>query len=215
MNIRAIKLVSYRIFMRKLRRKIIVASLPRSGSTLVWRAITGLNKIKPSEIQKISNVIKLHKFSNKYSNQNYKTIFLFGDAINSVISTHLNGKDRYTIEQYLSYNNHFRNCGYNWDLKTKKDIFKEDFLNYEKIFDDWTTNNLYSTICVRYEKLYENIDVINNFLGFNLHLPNPRQRKTNHHLISEEQLRSTKITYSNLIDKIDSFPDIKTFNIIK
>jgi len=201
MNIANEYLIRLKALWRTKAKKIIVASIPRCGSTMLWRSLAGFqpDSTTPKGIAKKINVKKHHRFTEAHKGKRYKCIFLFGNVVLSVISTQ---KKRMT-------NQHFLNCGYKG---LAKDIFQEDFLNYEKIFDDWTTNRIYHTICVRYESLYENIAEIEEFLNIKLMLPPQRKRTTTLMDVEPSVLDNIRATYKTLIKKVSEAPNIKIIN---
>ena len=159
---------NYRFFTMN---KLILTSIPRSGSTWLFRSLCGLPQ--GSTTQKnpfIRQGWELHKthlpfhyWENKIT-ENDKIIFVYGDVIDSVISTKLNRNEP----------NHYKNCGYIGDL-TNKDIFKEDFANYELIFDSWI-NCKKNRLCIRYENFNE--QRLYGYVPFKFTLL-PRKNRTN------------------------------------
>ena len=135
-------------------KRIVVAGIPRCGTTLLWRAIVGLGPGQYTPKGYTGGIIKTHSQAPKTLPEGYKVLFLFGDIINAVISTKLKRYDQ----------RHFTNCGCSKDV-SKTDIFEEDALNYEKIFDSWMRDNGYPVLAVRYEVLFDNLDKIENFSG--------------------------------------------------
>ena len=175
---------------------ITVASIPRCGSTMLWRALNGLppGDFTPRWLKNIGcgahGIKKLHA----YEEVDGKVVFLFGDIINSVISTK---KNRFDC-------GHFKNCGYEGN---PKNIYETDFLGYEKIFDLWTKRP--DTALVRYEKLHDNMYALCRFLGKEATLPPRRERRTGHNSATLSELDAIKRTYASLILKIESMSDYK------
>lgn len=180
--------------------RIIVGGIPRCGSTMVFRALAGYPPGTTHPRDYKGNLIKAHMLPNKVK-KGYKAIFLFGDIINAIISTKLK---RYNIT-------HFKHCGCNKD-PSEVDIFEEDCLNYEKIFEDWFKYNGFPIICVRYETLIKYIKIIENFLGMRLNLPSWKDRETTYEAVSKEELEKIKKTYKDLIRKADNAPDIAIYD---
>jgi hypothetical protein len=133
--------------------KILVAGIPRSGTTLLWRAIAGLPPGDTTPPDYAGPVKKTHSLAPNTLPDDYKAVFLFGDIIASVISTRLN--------RYSEF--HFQICGSNRSPETT-DIFIEDALNYEAMFDSWHRSNSYGVMCIRYETLFANRKIIEAFV---------------------------------------------------
>jgi predicted nucleic-acid-binding Zn-ribbon protein len=176
--------------------KLIVASIPRSGSTWVHRAICGLppsSSTSKNPFIKESvgwSIYKTHRtfeyWQDKITSKD-KIVFIFGDIINSVISTK---KKRYE-------KNHFKNCGYTGPTKNKN-IYEEDFLNYELIFDSWVNCNLPNLLILRYET-FSPFDLY-NFVPFSFDLPSRRPR-ANYTNVKKSNIIKIQNTYKNLIKK--------------
>lgn len=125
-------------------------------------------------------------------------VFIFGDPIDSIVSTRMR---RWVKE-------HFVNCGAgDVDLETA-DIFREDILNYEAMFDAWMRRQPIDTICVRYERLHENKDILSCFFDRPINLPPRRPRANYAAAVTAEDLISAKATYHKLIRKIKRAPDV-------
>lgn len=176
--------------------KLIVASIPRSGSTWIHRAICNLPPSSTTSQNPVVNksagwsIYKTHRTFEHWShkiNPEDKVIFIFGDIIHSVISTK---KNRYE-------KNHFKNCGYTGSIKDKN-IYEEDFLNYESIFDSWVNCKLENFLILRYETFSPS--TLYNFVPFSFSLP-PRTPRTNYTNIKKNNIVKIQNTYKNLIQK--------------
>lgn len=190
--------------------KLIIAGIPRSGTTWLFRSIVGLNNGKTTPKQSYYNihgvyvpyirhkgydVIKTHlsyKWWTDHLNGKDKVIFLYGDVVESVISTYLNRFEK----------NHFKNCGYFGD---RKNIFKEDFLGYEDLFDSWIEAPV-DKIILKYEDF--DFDKIKDFIPFEFEFNDfiPR-RKSNREQVHRNYIKQIENTYKNLIDKIRKIND--------
>ena len=153
-------------------RSINIASIPRCGSTMLCHCIEG-TKIKsfwhgrswPYNIDKNTKVVKTHTYKIQEL-QKVRSIFLFGDIKQSILSF-INR--RWDIRS-------LRNCHYNGSI-TDANIFNADILNLELIFDNWTNNKLYPTLCVKYEYLWDNIGIIEDYLSQKIILPIKKKRR--------------------------------------
>ncbi|WP_306150166.1 MULTISPECIES: hypothetical protein [unclassified Roseibium] len=181
---------------------IVCAGVPRSGTTLMYRALAGLTAGSTTP-DIVTDVEKTHSFQPKNYSFAQKAIFLFSDPVLSVISTKLHRYDP----------KHFQNCGSGHLDPADTDIFTNDALNYEAMFDSWTNNNEVETICVRYETLYRNIPIIQSFFSpRTLFIPPYKKRSTSTADIDEIHLTQIKSTYSKLIEKTQLAPDVSIRN---
>lgn len=186
--------------------RVLIASIPRCGSTFLLRAVggflpgAGFPKVSYCAfVRNLDNFsavpfLKTHSLAPRSLPENVRAIFLFADPVEAVVST----RDR------MFNRNHFENCGY---LKDEPpDIFNRDDLGYEKIFDTWTSEHPYPVLALRFETLWEHEEAIGAFLGRKIILPvkRPRQTKVTEHL----QARVSEV-YASLVEKVRSFPDAK------
>lgn len=194
--------------------RIVVAGIPRCGTTMVWRALSGL---APSEhtpkdkfvtdlsclnlTQQSSFIIKTHSRAPDALPNDWRVIFLFGDPLLAVLSTR---RKRYDKQ-------HFANCGVSRDPATTN-IFIEDALGYEKLYDSWMAHNGYNVICVRYESIFSNISIIEKFLGVRMKLPPKQRRSSALENVDDAILRDIRQTYRSLIKKVELAPDVSIFN---
>lgn len=181
--------------------KVWISSLPRCGSTYFTRCLLGEEQGEYMPLrakQGKTGVIKNHLPPPKELPEGYKCIYLFGEVIPAVVSTFFNRFDK----------GHFKNCGYRGD---RRNIFDEDFLNYEDTFDAWLETP-YPTIFIRYEKMHENRRLIEMFLDREIQWLPWKDRTTNIYKLPMNKLRIIKKTYSGLIEKIKTMPDIMILN---
>lgn len=176
---------------------IVVASIPRCGSTLLARAVAELppGNTWPKDLPEVKKMHWPREDELKYID---RAVFLFGDIINAVISTRFKRWDE----------NHFRNCGCNKAL-TEADIFKRDDLNYESIFDYWMAGCGFPVLAVRYEAMWDNADLIAGFVGKKFELPPKKNRATNLNMVTKAEFIDICLTYSSLIRRVEKMPDIK------
>lgn len=173
---------------------VIISGIPRCGTTLLARTIAGLptGNTWPGNTDK---VIKQHYPNVVYP---YRAVFLFGDIVKSIISMVLNRWDK----------NSFKNCGCKKSMG-EINIFAQDDLNYEYIFDYWTSTHPCSVLAIRYEKMWNHINEIEKFTQRRIKLPPRKERKTALSMISKAELDSIHKTYDSLILKVKKMPNIK------
>ena len=184
--------------------KLVIASIPRSGSTWLFRSICGLqHKSKtpkdsvydidgvmvPYQHVKGWDVIKTHLpyyYWRSRLDKGDRVVFLYGDVVESVISTYLKRNE----------SNHYKQCGY---FGEPRDLFKEDFLGYEAIFVSWLFADT-KKIMVKYENF--NFDKVRKFVPFDFSFNEFKLREqSNREKISREQVRQIESTYASLIYK--------------
>jgi len=177
--------------------KSIVASLPRCGSTMVWRAVVGIGPDEPALPQHYAAVPKLHAMTpeaRRLLRRGARAVFLFGDPIAAVLSTLAN-----------CYNMaHFRNCGCN---DTEPDIIDADGLGYEQIFNAWTRARG-EVLLLRYETLPRHAWILSEFLEREILLPPWRARETNVDRAPPERVAAIRTTYARLIRKVQNMPNV-------
>jgi len=187
------------------KRRILVASMPRCGSTLLIRAIGGFGvgstMPKSSSCRFVRNlqslppipILKTHSVAPKYLPSDVKTIFLFGNPYSAAWSM---WKKRWDRES-------FKNCGYYQDDSPQ--IFSRDALGLERIFDSWCDVQAPQVLAVRFESLWENKQIIESFLEKRIELPSFAERNTE---VPGSKLSSLQRVYGPLRHKIDTAPDI-------
>jgi len=180
---------------------IVVAGIPRSGTTMMLRALAGLEPGTTTPPDIGPEFIKTHSFSPASFTDIGKAVFLFGDPVLSVLST----KRKRMTE------GHFRNCGAGHLDPETTDIFSADVLNYEKMFDSWMQKQTFDLMCLRYETLWENLSVIDAFFGRPVKIPDQRHRGTKEVRSDEDTLIKINNTYKGLIEKIRLAPDVSIY----
>lgn len=190
--------------------KVLITCIPRCGSTYLFRSITGLGPGSWMPRNYTGPVKKKHAFHIDHPREhlvrqwireeNYKTIFLFGDVVDAVVSTRFNRYDPM----------HFKHCGCDRD-PSDVDIYLEDALNYEMMFDSWTQDVRYPLLVLKYEFLYEQENVISDFLEKKIKLMAWKPRTNWRAKISANELLMIESTYSSLIEKVERMPDCYMF----
>lgn len=186
--------------------RVLIASIPRCGSTLLLRAIAGFPPGSNTprvpycafvrDLERLPDVpfLKTHSLAPKELPTDVRAIFLIGNPIRAIVSTRQKRFDR----------NHFENCGYFED--ELPDIYARDDLGYEKIFDTWTSEHPYPVLAIRFESLWEHEELVSRYLGRGIILPPKRERATK--VPNEIRLQLSNV-YGRLAEKIAHFPDAK------
>ena len=180
---------------------IVIGSTGRSGSTMLSNAISESLvyhrfKVRPSlligrvlsrcartYIDRVSDVAssripvnKTHGLLPATTPANVKFIFIYGDPLESALSaqTMMDLHGRIWIERHLY---HLESLG------SYIDLFEQDILNYEKLIQSWIKDPTDSVFYVRYEQAWDKLEDINSFLGFEVFLPERKERS--HKLVPE------------------------------
>ncbi|MFP4029832.1 MAG: sulfotransferase domain-containing protein [Candidatus Brocadiia bacterium] len=210
--------------------RLIIASYPRCGSTMLFRAITGfppgsttpknhpdvawvflpetygLSRDDPSlkrlpewvsicSSQNLPQVpfLKTHSPAPEKLPKDVKCIYIFGNPIDAVWSTY---RKRFRPPD-LRCVGHFEN--------SPPKILDCDALGFENVFDSWTQKHSYPVLVVRYEKLWQYKQILEEYLGRRFVLPEKRKRTTR---VPEQIQQRLKKCYSTLLSKVRSYPDI-------
>jgi len=195
----------FRLFGFSPRQSLIVASIPRCGSTYLFRKLAAAppgntfpkqrNTAFAIDLTRLPNkrFIKTHSLPPKSLPPHIKTIFLYGDPYAAVASTLAN---RFDFQ-------HFRNCGY--CRNDPPDLLHEDALGYESMFDLWTEYRASPLLLLRYETMPQHAKSISEFVGQELDLSDFVFRSR---IIPADQHGLLQTTYGRLRAKIDAAPDI-------
>ena len=216
-----LRLIINSIFISQ-RPPIFVASIGRSGSTLMYRAISkSLAKKRfgflPSSLgaklagggmwsnyKKLFNgvVYKTHLMPKDLQKHNKaKIIFLFStpsDVILSVISN----KFRLGNDWILKHFKHLKVEG------EFKDLSSKDILKIEEQIESWQSNKGLHRIILRYEKIWDYQSEIEDFLNLKLKLPKREKRREifpNANLQREACIKS----FNNLDKKVSKMSDFE------
>ena len=182
--------------------KIAVAGIPRSGTTMTFRALAGLPRGGTTPKDYDGPIVKTHTRAPQELAGITKAIFLFGDPVASVISTRHN----------RSSAGHFTTCGVEDISPDEADLYVDDLLGSEKMFDAWTQRQPFDCICVRYESLHDNLQILNTFFGQHLYVQPYRARATRpEERESEDTLARIKQTYATFIRKVEAAPDVMIY----
>jgi len=183
-------------------KKLVIASIPRTGSTLIYEHLGGVNS--SDKIIHADRLIKTHGLAppdtfndpqaqlvhDALISKQFRALFLFGDPIHSVISTYKNIMDT----------EHFKNCGADNALEhiDTKAIFLKDILNYERMFDSWMQYHHYNVLAVRYETMQFYMEQISAFVGTDLTGIKFKERRTTDRSVKIDDLETIRSTYKSL-----------------
>lgn len=166
--------------------KFCVASTGRCGSTIMTRF---LEKHTPG-------VFGVH--ARDFVEFRGKVIFLFGNPMNTAVSTHI----EIPVARMRLHYEHM-----DGDMSSWKNFPREDSLGIEKLFDDWYRQHSFSLIAIRYETMWDHLEEIGEYLGVDMSkFPKKKDRRTNWRTHSRND--EIKETYKRIASKIESAEDI-------
>ena len=215
---RAVKDVCQRLLRSKYP-PIIVASMGRSGSTLIYDAVrhsraerwgkpfSGLAARIMSDTawdlqhESFRNgvVYKTHGLAYELpAGSNAKVIFLFGPASDSALSV-LACREKYGDEWIQEHLEHLRANG------SFEEIGEKDVLRFADQLDGWTGQHDAKRLILHYDAIWDHQELISEFCGFPVNLParRPRSGVTN---ADEATRKKFEATYSELDQRIESLP---------
>ena len=186
---------------------IIVASMGRSGSTLVHEALSeGLAAARFGPLKNLGRKIvkdvawdlsgehfapgvayKTHALASELPRDcNTRVVFVFGSASEAALSV-------------LSFA-HMRACG------SFEELGERDVLRFEEQIDGWLGIDHVKILGLRYEAIWDNVDELSCFVGFSVALPErrPRVSRQNMDATTAEKFAAT---YRTLDKKIAALAD--------
>lgn len=203
----------------KLRSPIVVSSMGRSGSTLCTNAIadavakrsfgargrwlrkaTRVDAWNLAEDRLAPNKVhKTHALPTELPDDfNGRVVFVFGLASDAALSV-VSCKHRYGDDWISKHFRHLRAVG------SFEELGQRDVLRFEEQIDGWTTLTGQDVLALRYDSLWDNVDVLSEFLGFEVKLPEQRPRTLNNY-VDPATIAKFKATYDALDRKIMAMP---------
>lgn len=170
---------------------IVIASTGRSGSTMLFGAITEsfsasrfirqrnplknlLRRISSGYLDRISDIrpglppiLKTHDVYHDRFEGSGRFIFIYGDPLESAMSVEETGRTRGAewIEEHIY---HLGGHG------SPREIYQKDVLNFRNQILSWGSAK--SALCIHYDDLWSFSQEISEFLGFPVELPKRRER---------------------------------------
>lgn len=195
---------------------VVVASFGRSGSTLLFEAMSwAMSRVRfgrrsrytKDEAWDLSStrlrpgiVYKTHDYPDALTGRDrVRSVFVFGSATDNVLST-LNQekvKGRRWINAHLK---HLRSTG------CFEEILQRDVLGIMAQMDAWSTFDSSPILCVRYEALWDVQSDIRDFTGLPIELPKRRQRVTKE--VASSTLSKVMEFYGPIDARIAQLPDM-------
>lgn len=215
---KAIKKILQIIFLSKYR-PIVIASMGRSGSTLVYDAVReslakrrfgpfwrlGLKIVSDTawnlDTKRYSRgvVYKTHGLANELPiTSNVRVVFLFGPASDSALSV-LNCRAKYGDDWIQEHLQHLRADG------KFEEIGERDVLRFSDQLAGWMGSHAVERLALHYDGIWDNQKTLSEFCGFQVELP-PRLERTGAKNVDESTKALFKETYHDLDVYIDSLP---------
>lgn len=199
---------------------IIVASMGRSGSTLVHEALSeGLAAARFGPLKNLGRKIvkdvawdlsgehfapgvayKTHALASELPRDcNTRVVFVFGSASEAALSV-LSCHHRYGADWIAEHFAHMRACG------SFEELGERDVLRFEEQIDGWLGIDHVKILGLRYEAIWDNVDELSCFVGFSVALPErrPRVSRQNMDATTAEKFAAT---YRTLDKKIAALAD--------
>lgn len=176
---------------------IHIGSIPRCGSAYLVRSILGEPQGSRGPDTRGKGIYKTHRIPpepHRPFGEGDSAIFLFGDVVESVVST---------VRQRFEPG-HFEHCGAEWDPDV--DLLASDYLGYERIWDGWT-GAPFPVLCVRYRMLGtgQGRQVIERWIGRSVPWLPWRRRSTS---VTEAKRRRIQEAYAGLASKVEAAGDV-------
>jgi len=191
-------------------KEMVVAGIPRCGTTYVFNSIRGLPNDHP--VPYSSPVVKTHGLcppetmgvpqaynTKRVMDAGGKAIFVFGDIENAVISA--------TIRQYNRWEKTPQYCGFKGRPEDVSFVSRDDY-NFERMFDSWMNSKRPNILRVRYEALPQLLGKIDEFLGFEVTWLPWRERMAKTAKVHDQIRATIRRTYKSLIAKVKAAPDL-------
>tara|TARA_R110002074_G_C12555300_1_gene667050 strand:+ start:2423 stop:3112 length:690 start_codon:yes stop_codon:yes gene_type:complete len=199
---------------------ILVASMGRSGSTLLHSAVVtgwarkrfgvfagGAQRFVADEAWRLDEVnliggvvYKTHDLAQFVpKSANIKALFVF-DQPSKVAKSVASCRAKFGCNWFEEHREHLRGDG------TFQEFLERDTLRFEEQVLSWSTQDHVSVLGVRYSSIWENKDAIEAFLGFSIRLPQKVPRTAPQ--VSADVLERIKQSYSALDRRIDIVPDL-------
>lgn len=200
---------------------LIIASMGRSGSTLVWDALRQafaahrsggwfegpLTRLVSEQAWDLGTVrfvpgvvYKTHGLAEELPDESgARVVFLFGSATDAALSV-LSCKTRYGPDWIAEHFRHLRASG------GFSELAKRDVLRFSDQLDGWIGKSGTPRMILRYDSLWDHEQTLSEFAGVRVKLPIRRARLGA--TAADESTRARYLeTYAALDEKIAAMPD--------
>lgn len=199
---------------------LVVASMGRSGSTLVWEALRravlearfpglphaqGLRLVSDQawDLDRVrlarGVVYKSHGLAHELPNDSgAKVVFLFGSATDAAISV-MSCRDRYGPSWISQHFEHLRANG------PFEDLVRRDVLRFGEQLDGWIGKAGTQRLIIHYDALWDHEATLSDFTGVGISLP-PRRPRSGAMAVDAETRARFAETYAALDERIAALP---------
>ena len=129
-----------------------------------------------------------------------KVVFLFSAASESALSVY-SCRDRYGDAWIAEHLAHMGADG-NFD-----ELGDRDILRFDRQIESWLSGEHDNVLGLRYETMWDNLNVLSDHVGFTVGLPPRQPRKSLGH-IDSTIIKKFTATYHELDEKIAALPDV-------
>jgi len=186
---------------------IVVASLGRAGSTLLYNSILEIigyhfgepmliNNLDDCEYQK-GAIYKTHDFPPDNPPNHAKFIWTFADPYEIVISV-LKQEQKEGVNRIKK---HFKHL--NGNFNRYDDIFDYDAMRLEEHFDRWYSEQSFDLLTIKYKSMWNYQNQLSQFVGSYIDLPTFNDRGERFKQLDKERQDKLVDTYSELHNKIE------------
>jgi len=192
---------------------VLITSMGGVGTSFF---IKHLDKYRLTNLNSDKDGFK-HLFFPPFStNDGIKYIYLFGNPIDSVISLFRRNLQHPHSKKLLKLNNNLKSINSGTTLDQYAADGVDRFLFSEQ-FNNWLTGSkFYPTLILKYEKLWENLDTIYDFLDIPRSeikaFPEKKERNSDFNSLSKDTQNSLKNIYGDFEQYINEFDDFTVVN---
>ena len=199
---------------------VVVASMGRSGSTLIWDALRraiavarfpgplqaqGLRLVSDQawDLDRIrfarGVVYKTHGLASELpENHGVKVIFLFGSATDAALSVRA-CRDRYGARWIKQHFEHLRAAG------PFEDLGARDVLRFGEQLDGWIGKTGTPRMILHYDAVWDHVQTLSDFVGVPVRLP-PRHPRSSASVADSETRARFAEAYETLDARIAAMP---------
>jgi len=195
-------------------RSVVIAGMGRCGTTLLYDALRRRgfrgSRFVPSqqEVQRFrtGHVYKTHDFPPPSLPDYVRLIFLFGNPMDIVISTH-----RKINEWGALHHRHLRSALF----QPNDSVFQHDTLRLHEHFEQWYRRQPFPFLSLRYESLFDapTRDALEHYLGF--HVPLPQFRKRDADWSNHPQRDRLWRLYGDLYEAVNRVEDVRLWRPLR
>jgi len=193
--------------------EVLISSTGGVGTTFL---IKHINKYKLTNHIGDNDKLKHIIFPPVSYNKNIKYIFIFGNPIDSVISLFKRNLYHNHSSKLVQFNNKFNAISQNTTLEEYARGGIDRFLFAEQ-FNNWLElSKFYPTLFLKYEKIWDNLDILYEFLEIPLEelskFPEKKKRKSDFSSLNKETQKGLKNIYGEYERYIEYFDDCLIVN---